>query len=143
MKSETDSQKAKEATHLNRLPDLANPVLRFDFAEEIKQLREKESWQRESGRSSKTLVKQQDFRIVLILMKANTEMGEHSADGRVSIQCVSGRCTVHVHDHKLPLSAGQLLALDCGVRHDVAAVEESAILLTISWPKDYEGESRS
>jgi hypothetical protein len=33
------------------------------------------------------------------------------------------------------LSAGQLLVMDCGVLHDVEAVEESAFLLTIAWPR--------
>ena len=31
------------------------------------------------------------------------------------------------------LSTGHLLVLDCGVLHDVEALEESALLLTISW----------
>lgn len=33
------------------------------------------------------------------------------------------------------MSAGQLLVLDCGVLHDVEALEESSLLLTISWRK--------
>jgi hypothetical protein len=31
------------------------------------------------------------------------------------------------------MSAGHLLVLDCGVLHDVETLEESALLLTISW----------
>ncbi|MCU1286944.1 MAG: hypothetical protein JWO13_3294 [Acidobacteriales bacterium] len=58
--------------HLTRLPGLADPVLQSDLSKEIEQLRTKESWHRVTGRSSKTLVKQQDFRTILILMKANT-----------------------------------------------------------------------
>jgi hypothetical protein len=34
------------------------------------------------------------------------------------------------------LSTGHLLVLDCGVLHDVEALEESALLLTISWRRD-------
>ena len=33
------------------------------------------------------------------------------------------------------MSAGQLLVLDCGMVHKVEALEESAFLLTVSWPK--------
>jgi hypothetical protein len=36
------------------------------------------------------------------------------------------------------LPAGHLLALDRTIEHDLEAVEESAILLTISWPKGAE-----
>ncbi len=34
------------------------------------------------------------------------------------------------------MSAGHLLVLDCGVLHDVEALEESALLLTISWRRE-------
>lgn len=33
------------------------------------------------------------------------------------------------------MSAGHLLMLDCGVLHDVEALEESALLLTTSWQR--------
>jgi hypothetical protein len=34
------------------------------------------------------------------------------------------------------VSEGHLLVLDCGVLHDVEALEESALLLTISWRRE-------
>jgi len=34
------------------------------------------------------------------------------------------------------VSAGHLLVLDCRVLHDVEALEESAMLLTISWHRE-------
>jgi hypothetical protein len=36
-------------------------------------------------------------------------------------------------DRQVTLSSGHLLVLDCGVLHDVEALEETALLLTISW----------
>jgi hypothetical protein len=39
-------------------------------------------------------------------------------------------------DRKVNVSAGHLLVLDCGVLHDVEALEESAFLLTISWRRE-------
>jgi len=60
---------------LHRLPGLAVPVLQIDFERELQQLRGKDSWQRKSGRSSKTLAKYPDFRIVLILMKGGARCG--------------------------------------------------------------------
>jgi len=128
---------AESHAHLTRLPGLADPVLQFDLPKEIEQLRTKESWGRETGRSSETLVKQQDFRVILILMKAGTRMDEHRAEGRISIHTLQGRICVHLRDQKLELPAGRLLALDCRLHHDVEALEESAFLLTIAWPKDY------
>ena len=70
-------------------------------------------------------------------MKANTHMDEHRAEGRISIHTLQGRISIHLQAQTIELPAGRLLALDCGLHHDVEALEESAFLLTISWPKDY------
>lgn len=119
---------------LNRLPQLASPLLRFNLSDELRHLREEDSWRRDTGRSSKTLAKYPDFRIVLVLMKANTRMNEHHADARISIHSLQGRIRIHLPDQKVDLGAGELMALDRGIPHDVEALEESAFLITISWP---------
>ena len=121
---------------LNRLPGLAEPLLQIDLQRELQQLRQEDSWQRETGRSSKTLAKYPDSRIVLILMKNGTRMHQHRAEGRVSIQQLEGQVCVHLADRQVNVSAGHLLVLDCGVLHDVEALEESALLLTISWRRE-------
>jgi len=121
---------------LNRLPGLAEPLLQIDLDQELQQLRREDSWQRETGRSSKTLAKYPDFRIVLILMKSGTRMRQHKAEGRISIQQLKGKVCIHLTERKVTVLAGHLLVLDCGVLHDVEALEESALLLTISWRRD-------
>ena len=128
---------------LNRLPGLAEPLLQIDFERELQQLRREDSWQRETGRSSKTLAKYPDFRIVLILMKSGTRMRQHRAEGRISIQQLKGQVRIHLADRKVTLSTGHLLVLDCGVLHDVEALEESALLLTISWRRQKSDASES
>lgn len=120
---------------LNRLPQLAKPRLRFNMSEQIRQLHQQESWRRGTGRSSKTLVKYPDLRLVLVAMKSNTIMREHRAEGRISIHTLVGHVRVKLENEVVELSAGELLALDCGIPHDVEATRESAFLLTISWPK--------
>ena len=128
---------------LNRLPELAEPLLQIDFERELQQLRREDSWERETGRSSKTLAKYPDFRIVLILMKSGTRMRQHRAEGRISIQQFMGQVRIHLADRKVTLSTGHLLVLDCGVLHDVEALEESALLLTISWRREKSDASQS
>jgi quercetin dioxygenase-like cupin family protein len=81
---------------LNRLPGLAEPLLEIDLERELQQLRREDSWQRETGRSSKTLAKYPDFRIVLILMKSGTRMRQHRAEGRISIQQIEGAGLVYI-----------------------------------------------
>jgi quercetin dioxygenase-like cupin family protein len=66
-------------------------------------------------------------------------MDEHRAEARISIQGLVGKIRLHLPGRApVELSAGQLLALDCGMPHDVEALEESAFLLTVSWAKGIE-----
>lgn len=119
---------------------LSKPLLQFDLMQEVQQLRRQQSWQQGAGRSSKTLVKHPDLRVVLILLKANTRMHEHKTTARISIQTISGHIRLHLAEHALELSAGHLLALDQCLPHDVEALEDSAFLLTLSWPPEVEIE---
>jgi quercetin dioxygenase-like cupin family protein len=113
---------------------LSRPLLQFDLTSELNLLHMDESWLKPAGRSSKTLVKHPDLRIVLIAMKANSRMHEHTATARISVQTLSGHIQVHLPEQVVDLSAGHLLALDQCVPHDVEATEDSAFLLTVSWP---------
>ena len=72
--------------------------MQFDLGSELQQLRGEESWQRETGRSSKTLAKYPDFRIVLVLMKAKAQMKEHRAEGRIFIHQLMGKICLHLPD---------------------------------------------
>ncbi|HSQ20877.1 MAG TPA: hypothetical protein VLR92_10945 [Blastocatellia bacterium] len=112
---------------------LTAPLMNFNLSTEIEQLHHEDSWLR-TGRNSKTLVKQPDFRIVLVALKKGKQLEEHEADARISIQTLNGHVTVQLTDQTVDLPVGQLLALDRGLRHDVVALKESAFLLTISWP---------
>jgi quercetin dioxygenase-like cupin family protein len=119
---------------------LSAPFLKFDLAEEIQQLRKEESWLGGNGRSSKTLVKYPDLRIVLVLMKPDTVMHEHKATARISVQTINGHIRLRLPDHTVELPAGHLLTLDQCISHDVEAEQESACLLTLSWPPETQVE---
>src|SRR5512135_3097140 len=75
---------------------LSGPLLEFDFAAELEKLHRDESWLHPTGRSSKTLVKYPDLRIVLIAMKANSRMHEHTAAGRISVHSLNGHIRLHL-----------------------------------------------
>lgn len=123
-------------TSLTRLPQLANEVIRRNIGSELQKLKKAPSWQRESGRSSETLVKYDEFRIVLVRMKPGSYMSHHRAEGPISIQAIQGKIRVHLPEDRIEeLEIGDLLTLDRCLEHDVEALEESAFLLTIAWPE--------
>lgn len=115
------------------LAALTAPLLRFDLNSEIDRLQTDEHWLKD-GRISKTLAKYSDFRIVLVLMRAETLMQEHKANARISIHTLRGRLLIQLPDTPVELSAGHLLVLEKSLPHDVKAIEDSAFLLSISWP---------
>ena len=131
---EEQRQTASYRDSLTRLPELANDVIRKNIQGELEKLKDAESWQREAGRSSETIVKYPEFRIVLIRMKPGSYMSHHRAEGPISVHSVFGKIRVHLPDDRMEeLNPGDLLALERGLEHDVEAVEECAFLLTIAW----------
>ena len=94
---------------------MAAPFFEFDLGRELEQLRGEPEWSR--GQNAKTIVKYEDFRIVLIALRTGAKLPDHRTRGRIS-----------------------LIALDHDLPHDVEALEESACLLTIAWPRGREGQ---
>jgi len=130
----TPAYRFPSGKELTRMPYLASPLMRFNLPEELRQLRSEQSWQRGTGRSSKTLAKYPDFHIVLVLMKANTRMNKHHVDARISIHVLEGKLRVRLPDQVIEIPTGELIALDYAIPHGIEALEESAFLITISWP---------
>lgn len=111
---------------------LAAPYLEFDLAREVEQLHSEPEW--ETGQNAKTLVKYDDFRIVLTGLRSGGRIPTHQTEGRISIHTVRGHIQVRAEGRTFDLPAGRVLTLDRGLRHDVEALEDSAFLLTIAWP---------
>jgi quercetin dioxygenase-like cupin family protein len=111
---------------------MAAAYLELDLVRELEQLHREPGWS--GGQNAKTLVKYEDFRVVLTALKAHARLPEHQTEGRISIQTVAGHLQLRAQGRTFDLPTGRLLALDQGVSHDVEALEESAFLLTIAWP---------
>jgi quercetin dioxygenase-like cupin family protein len=111
---------------------MAAAFLEFDLARELEQLHGEAA--PASGQNAKTLVKYDDFRIVLTALRAQTRIPGHRNEGRISVQTVRGHIRIRALGRTFDLPAGSLLALDRGLPHDVEALEDSAFLLTIAWP---------
>jgi quercetin dioxygenase-like cupin family protein len=140
-KSEANRPRAGHRQSLTRLPQLADEVIRRNISEELEKLKEAPSWKREAGRSSETLVKYAEFRIVLVRMKPGSYMSHHRAEGPISVHALLGKVRIHLpEDRTEDLVPGDLLTLDRGLEHDVEALEESAFLLTIAWPETIAGD---
>ena len=112
---------------------LAAPTLRFDVLEEVERLRR--TTPRGHGHGAITLARYPDLRIVLMALWSGARIHEHATAGRVSIQCIDGRVRMHVSGSELELAPGQLITIDRDVPHDILAVNDSSVLLTVAWPE--------
>lgn len=137
MKDQKAGHSSEYRDSLTRLPQLANVMIQTNIRDEIQKLKDASAWQQPVGRSSETLVKYENFRVVLVVMKQGSRMNGHHADGPISIHALHGRIRLHLPESQpAELGSGDILALERGVKHDVEAIEESAFLLTISWPTE-------
>ena len=116
-------------------PQLTGSTLQFDLDGEVRELRLEETWAR-TGQNAKTLVKHPDFRIVLILLRAGARIREHQSDARMSIQCLSGHLRLSLPNESVELRPGHMVVLDTTFPHEVEAVDERALLLSIPWPRE-------
>jgi quercetin dioxygenase-like cupin family protein len=100
---------------------------------EIHRLKGETTWS--TGQNARTLVKYDDLGVVMIALQRDARIPEHQTEGRLSLHVISGHVYVGASGRTFNLRTGGLLALDHAIRHDVTAIEESAILLTIAWPR--------
>lgn len=116
--------------------NMTDELAQFDLQREMADAARQKPWA--SGIHSKTLFKKPDFRMVLIEMEPGAKMDEHHADGTICVQLIKGRIRFRVQDRTHELGSGNLLTLGASIKHDVEALEESALLLTIAWPSNQE-----
>src|SRR5262245_32771584 len=122
----------QETKHRRPHPhSLSGPFLEFDLVREVDQLHREPEWA--NGQNAKTLVKYDDLRIVLTALKPRKKVPEHQADGRVSIQGVSGHVLLRAEGRTFDVVPGRVVTFDRGVVHELEAIEESAVLQTIAW----------
>jgi quercetin dioxygenase-like cupin family protein len=121
---------------------LAEPTMIFDLPPLLRELRKDESYTR-SGRLGRTLAKSGRLRLTLVALNAGIEVGTHHADSPMTIQLLEGRLGFRVAGQQQELHAGQVLFFGPGEAHDIRAMEESALLLTLSAIGDDYGGSET
>lgn len=110
---------------------LAGPLLTFDLAEQIADLRREEAYDR-SGRAGRTLAKSGRMRLLLVAMAEGNVIGTHQADSPLTIHVIEGDIQFRLDGAEHRLREGQLLFFGPGDAHDIRALRPSALLITIS-----------
>lgn len=111
--------------------DDANPWTTFDLEAEAQALRDSTLWQ-ERGQNSRTLLKLPDMRLVVIALKAGHRIQRHQTDMRLNLTAFAGHVQLTAGDEMIDLPAGRVLVLKPAVPHDVSAVKDSVLLLSLN-----------
>ncbi len=120
---------------LNRLPHLGRSLLQVLIPNEVQSMWKEGAWRTLAGRSSRTLVKYPDLRIVLVSMKAGARLKQHKTSARSAILTLAGHLRCHLPSATVEVPRGELLALDRDMSHDVEAIRPSTFLLILARPE--------
>jgi len=86
----------------------------------------------DQNRRGITLVKQGGLNVVLTHLHAGSSLAEHAAPAAATVLVLDGRVRVQVGDETFEAPSGRLIAFDAKVRHDVEAIEDATLLLTLA-----------
>ena len=109
-------------------------LLSFSIEEKVKQLQREKTWQ-SGDRNAVTLVKNPSTRVTLVALRKDASLHEHKVEGPITLYVVEGSIKFIVGGANCSLKRGGFLTLERTIPHDVEALEDSVILLTIIQPK--------
>ena len=115
--------------------EVSEPVMVLDVPREVELLRREPAWA-QGDRNAKTLVKEPDLRVVLTVLKQGASLREHRVPGTATVQVLSGRARLHLASRQVDVSTGGVVSLERDLPHDLEALEESAVLISIAWPAE-------
>jgi quercetin dioxygenase-like cupin family protein len=85
----------------------------------------------DSGLGHVTALTHPDVRVVVLTFSAGHTLKEHSAPSPLLMQAIDGELIVRADGVDTTLRPGGLLRLDSGLRHEVEAVSDSRLMLTL------------
>lgn len=121
-------------------PDSAEFGAVLDLEDVVREVRGEPEYLHAHGHAARTIVRNDDLRVVLIAIRAGAHIAEHVAQATAAIQVISGRVRIRLprvarqHEDRFEeLAPGRMLALDAGLAHSVEAIADSALLVTLGW----------
>lgn len=106
------------------------PILALHVEEEVRRLKAEPEW-KSGSEDGITLAKYPHMRVVLVALRKGKSMHEHKVKGPMSLFVVSGKISLIVGHSELQLRKKGLFTLRKAILHDVRALVDSVIMLTI------------
>jgi hemerythrin-like domain-containing protein/quercetin dioxygenase-like cupin family protein len=123
----TSESSQRTATESNSV----SPSVHFDLMAEASALRESAFWQH-GKHTARTLSMHPDFRLVLMVLRSGSRLHAHKTDHAISVQTLTGHVVLNLPERTIELPTGSVVLLDRSVIHDVVAMADSTLLLSLS-----------
>jgi len=87
------------------------------------------------------LFKEKHLEVMRIVLPAGKRMPAHAVDGPITVQCLEGEVNIGIGDALRRLRVGDLIYLAGGARHELTAMTNSSLLVTVVLldPRDMPG----
>ncbi len=79
-----------------------------------------------------TLLREDGLRTLLLHLKTGEQIPEHQTRGAITVHCLKGEAIFSSGNERVELRPGSLIGLGPGSPHDVAAQQDTLLLVTIS-----------
>lgn len=103
----------------------------FDLEAEAALLRDSALW-RKHGHNSRTLLKLPDLRLTIVALKSGQRIRRHQTKMRLCLTAIKGHVGLTVDDETINLPEGRVLVVEPTVPHDVTALNDSVLLLSLT-----------
>lgn len=80
----------------------------------------------------KVLISEPGQRMVLLCLRAGQQVPEHSTQGIVAVQCLTGHVTFYAEAEPCEMFAGTLVRLEAGRPHRVEAHKDAVLFVTVT-----------
>lgn len=114
---------------------LAAPLSMVQLSDAAQRLRGEEQY-RDGDRNAVTLVKDGSLRVQLVALKRGARLHENDPEGSLSAHVLEGRATVSVEGATETVDSGGIAVIGAGYAWEIAADDESLLLLQLSWPPE-------
>lgn len=117
---------------------LSAPLMFVALQDELSHLKQDSEWVTRH-RNAVTLVKTNHLSVVLVALQQGASLKEHHTGSSITVMVLRGKIAFKTRDQERHVESNGLVFLEAGIPHEVKALEESALLVTIVEPKSATG----
>lgn len=110
---------------------LDGPMLVFDLPLLTEKIKQEDIWYT-SDRNAITLFKSENLSLVLIALRVGAEIDFRRSENIICLQLLGGKIELQARNETILLEQGHLLTLHENMPHNLLAIRETVLLLTVA-----------